>query len=222
MRGAETNLRIQVWNVRACMTDRIIGALTIATDVDVFVLSEYRVPKAGDRIASAMTNAGWKYNMHATIPAGLKGVALFARRPLVPATDMIRAWRPRGVDLRQWIVAARIAGCDLTVCGTYVPYADGPLKEVVWRSLIGCARRHARSRVLFAGDFNSGFAATPLPSHRDWITWAGPNGEGNRLDYAFATPALAPSVHAVAHRHDVREQGISDHSAIVLDVRALR
>jgi exonuclease III len=227
------------------MTERIIAALTSATDVDVHVLSEYRVPKAGDKIASALNKAGWRHALHASIPAGLKGVALFARQPLERAPDLIRTWRSRGHDLTQWIVAARIPRYDLAICGTYIPYADGPLKNAVWNSLIGCARRHARSRVLIAGDFNSGFACdsdtnrsytvapldrmcsvsvdtwravTPVPAHCDWITWAGPNGKGNRLDYAFATRALAPSIKVVSHRHELREQGVSDHSAIVVDV----
>jgi exonuclease III len=227
------------------MTDRVITALTSAVDVDVFVLSEYRVPKAGDRIAAALTSAGWEHSLHATIPTGLKGVAMFARQPLEPARDLIRAWRPRDLDLTQWIVVARIPAFDMAVCGTYVPYADGPLKSATWNALIGCAKRNQRERVLLAGDFNSCFStdsdtstgytvdplrrmcsvavdtwrvATPIPPHRDVITWAGPNGKGNRLDFAFATPALAPYVRSVSHRHDLRTNGVSDHSAIIVDL----
>jgi exonuclease III len=227
------------------MTDRVSTALTSAVDVDVFVLSEYRVPKAGDRITATLSSAGWAHSLHATIPTGLKGVAIFARHPLEPARDLIRAWGPRGLDLTQWIVAARIPTFDLAVCGTYVPYADGPLKSATWNALIGCARRNQRERVLIAGDFNSCFstdsdtstgytvdplrrmcavsvdtwrAATPIPSHRDVITWTGPNGKGNRLDFAFATPGLAPHVKSVFHRHDVRTDRVSDHSAIIVDL----
>jgi endonuclease/exonuclease/phosphatase family metal-dependent hydrolase len=127
-----------------------------------------------------------------------------------------------------------------------MPFPDGPLKEAIWETLIDIAIRHQRSRLLIAGDFNScypheadsgrGYTVEPLrrmasvavdvwrekvpaPSHRDQITWNGPNGLGNRIDFVFATKRLARDIISARHRHDVRERRISDHSAVVVDVR---
>jgi len=38
------------------------------------------------------------------------------------------------------------------------------------------------------------------------------------LDHAFATPALAARVQGCRYSHAVREAGISDHSAMIVDV----
>lgn len=239
--------RVVSWNVRASMTDRVIDTLVSDDAVDLYVLSEYRVPKAGDRIAERLHDAGWIHALRATIPEKLKGVALFSKSQLVQHRALIAKWTTNGHTLDQWLVSAHIPDANLSVIGAYVPYPDGPLKEAVWGALIGAAKKHGEKRLIIAGDFNSAWSheadtgtgytwwslddmakvATDLwrhsntrPPKRDQITWEGPNGKGNRIDFAFGTRALLPALSTVRHRHDVRQSKISDHSQIVIEVAA--
>lgn len=240
-----TPLRVVSWNVRASMTSRVLDELCSDPTVDLFVLSEYRIPRRGDLIRARLADAGWKHALHSHTAAGQKGVAVFAKHPLKPAPELLDRWRPRGHDLSRWIVAASLPSAGVSVVGTYVPFPDGALKEAVWQALIGAAKRHRMARLLIAGDFNSCFpheadsgrgytiepltrmaaaaidlwrAAVPSPGERDQITWAGPNGMGNRIDFVFGTPGIASMVTAAAHRHEIRERGISDHAPVVIDL----
>ena len=45
----------------------------------------------------------------------------------------------------------------------------------------------------------------------------GANGNGFRLDHAFVTPALLPSVGRCWYSHGEREAGISDHSILMVE-----
>jgi exonuclease III len=238
--------RIVAWNVRASMTARVMDELCADPTVDLYVLSEYRVPKAGDLIAARLAECGWSYSHRSVIPAATKGVALFSRTPLKPADTRIREWTPRGNSLRQWITSADVPAAGLSIIGAYVPFPDGPLKEAVWSALVRAAKDNPRKRLLIAGDFNSchphdadtgrGYTTwsldemkkvaydlwslhNPSPSNRDQITWHGPNGMGNRIDFAFGTDALRESLLSAVHRHEPRISNISDHSQLVVDLR---
>lgn len=46
--------------------------------------------------------------------------------------------------------------------------------------------------------------------------WFSSAGNGLRIDHAFATPALMVDVVAVAYSHRERQEGVSDHSPLVL------
>jgi len=59
---------------------------------------------------------------------------------------------------------------------------------------------------------------------RDRFTWysQGKYGtSGIRLDYAFLSPALTGALIDARHDHAVREQGLSDHSALIVDLEQM-
>jgi exonuclease III len=106
------------------------------------------------------------------------------------------------------------------------------------------ARQHERIVVL--GDFNIGAAGSDCPSPvscmdvfpqlsaSGWIdAWARCNpGRGDfsyvhrskagrslwRIDHAFVSPALAPAVRSCRYSHSEREQGLSDHSMLIMEI----
>lgn len=233
--------RILSWNIRASMTPRVLDAVCADPAVDLLVLSEYRVPKAGDLVAERLRTHGWPHAAHASIPVRQKGVAIFSRHPLRPAPHLVAQTH----RFAQWIVSVQVPLADLAVIGAYVPFADGPEKDAVWGALIDAAARNREMALVIAGDFNSclpheadsgrGYTVEPLqrmrrvvtdlwetsvraPTPRDQITWEGPNGKGNRIDFAFGTPSVVRRVLHAEHRHALRHGKASDHSGVIVDL----
>jgi exonuclease III len=228
------------------MTPRVLDALCSDSSVDLFVLTEYRVPKAGDLVRERLGSSGWPFALHSRTADGAKGIAMYSKSPLEAAPQLIANWRPAGVDLRPHVVAATVESARVAVVGTYVPFPDGALKDALWAALIGCAERHRTTPLAVVGDFNSchpheadsgrGYTVEPLermsevavdlwrlaverPRPRDQITWSGPNGLGNRIDFVFATPPLATRLVDAKHLHELRERKVSDHSMVMVDFK---
>jgi exonuclease III len=60
------------------------------------------------------------------------------------------------------------------------------------------------------------------PGETEW-TWysklkGGVRGNGFRLDHAFATPSLMRRITSCRYSHAPREAGVSDHSALIVEV----
>ncbi|MGE0415996.1 MAG: endonuclease/exonuclease/phosphatase family protein, partial [Acetobacteraceae bacterium] len=115
-----------------------------------------------------------------------------------------------------------------------------------WEAVIHAARS-GQAPSLFIGDFNTGrndldkapngtrFVRADFmdqittsgyvdlwrvrhPEHREY-SWFSPQGQnGFRLDHAFGTEALSQQVLDCRYDHNVRNEGLSDHSALIVDV----
>ena len=56
------------------------------------------------------------------------------------------------------------------------------------------------------------------PDDREYTWYSRPRNNGFRLDHAFLSPELAPSLQSARHVHSTRAEGVTDHSAIVVDL----
>ena len=57
------------------------------------------------------------------------------------------------------------------------------------------------------------------PDAREY-TWYSNYGNGFRLDHAFLSPSLAPRLVSSTYRHETRAHGVTDHSALVVELAA--
>jgi exonuclease III len=55
------------------------------------------------------------------------------------------------------------------------------------------------------------------PDGREF-SWYSTRGNGFRIDHAFLSPALAGRAGEIRYSHDERTSGLSDHSALLLDL----
>ena len=53
----------------------------------------------------------------------------------------------------------------------------------------------------------------------DRWTWYSPKGNGRRLDYIFVSPELKPLIVSAKHIHDFRKSKLTDHSAVLLELK---
>jgi exonuclease III len=230
--------RLLAWNIRqggGTRLSRIIAAI-VQHEADVVIISEYRGGESGERLRAALAAIGYAHMTATTPPAGGNGVLIAARRPFDdggPLTD--------GLPEPHRIVRAYVG--PLRIYGVYMPNL---LKKVpYWQALIAAlAAEPLQADALAIGDFNTCRAYVDEPGAIDpcahfldevaavgfcdlWrqrypdgreFSWYSTRGNGFRIDHAFLSPTLVGRAAAVRYSHDERLSGLSDHSALLLDL----
>lgn len=237
-------MKLMTLNIKGCQTQRILNYVT-SIDVDIMVLTEYRILKSGDKLQPTLAKAGWEYLCSSNPGANERGVLIASRDPVVQKplrTPFLFHYLAPYLDYR--VVEIYVPEKQLLIVGVYVPYYDGEEKDTLWSSLIQYAQQHSGEPYVITGDFNSCterdtegssiYTSQPLhaikrltvdawefhnegsnPPTRDRYTWYSKNS-GIRLDYTFLSPVLRSALQEVEHIHSVREKKVSDHSAVLV------
>ena len=231
-------LRLLAWNIRqggGTRLARIIAAIA-QHEADVLVISEYRGGDSGTRLRAALAAAGYAHVTGATPPAGGNGVLIASRQAFDDGgalTDIVP--EPYRI-VRAYFGALRIYGIYMPNLLKKVPY---------WQALIAAlAAEPLQAEALAIGDFNTCRAYVDEPGAIDacahfldevaavgfcdlWrqrfpggreFSWYSTRGNGFRIDHAFLSLALAGRAGEIRYSHDERTSGLSDHSALLLEL----
>lgn len=232
-------LRILTLNIRHGGGRRVgsIAEVVKSLSPDTVVLTEYRNSALGDALRSALRLEGWKHQVASPTGERVNGVLVAARYQLSLGHTVVSAaaWE------RDRSLVVRSEPC--IVVAVYFP--PEPKKIRSWERLLVTARALAQEPVLLIGDFNTGkhyldeAGATFIgpeylerlegigyvdawralnPTGREY-TWFSSAGNGFRLDYAFLSPALAPTLLDARHIAWPRLLGITDHSALIVELQ---
>jgi exodeoxyribonuclease-3 len=230
-------MRLLTWNIRAGGGTRLsrIAETLAAHDADVLVLTEYRSGEAGKRLRSALRDLGYAW-LSAVEPPGIRNGVLIAARLKPRLAAHVTAYVPE-----PWrMLAVTIGGVRLF--GIYMPNLRA--KIPYWEALIEASSPHAGGRALALGDFNTCRAFVDEPGATDvtaifldkiqqagfrdlWrdrfpdgreYSWYSHRGNGFRIDHAFASPLLARRIGEIRYSHAERTSGLSDHSALLIDI----
>jgi exodeoxyribonuclease-3 len=231
--------KIVTWNIRhgGGLRAQLAAETLLGFEADLLVITEYRSGTAGTLVKASLDGAGYRLagpqsplRMNSLLVAA-KTVILDSSRLTDRVSEPHRLWR---VELG-WI----------TICATYFP--QGRLKAPYWEAVLAAARS-ATGIALFIGDFNTGtndldkspagtsFACAEYmervrevglvdlwrsryPDQRDF-TWFSAAGNGFRIDHAFAVRELDRRVTGCRILADPRTSGVSDHSALLVEVDA--
>jgi exonuclease III len=139
----------------------------------------------------------------------------------------------------------------LHVWAAHIPgWTDGPVagqaKTRFWDALLGIAMTSAHPTLL-VGDFNTGRhridetgktfnladrfeqltekwtdAWRHIHGDKREFTWFSRSGNGFRIDHAFVTASLSDRLERAEYSQVEREQGVSDHSPLIVDLRDVR
>ena len=232
-------MRLLTWNIRHGGGQRVpaIGAWLARRAPDVVVLTEVRATPPSLQLRAALASRGLIYQCASSSEARVNGVLIASRTPLrreaLPAALACDAQR---------FVIVRCAG--LRIVGAYLPATLATIKPCFTR-MLGETSRWLSGETLLIGDFNAGHAEldceVPMSMHhgrhfqqlhlQGWIdgwraqrgarreySWASHRGNGFRIDHAFLSPRLAPRLRAAHYNHAVRRAGLSDHSALLLEL----
>jgi len=231
-------LRLFAWNIRqggGTRLSRIVAAI-VQHEADVLVLSEYRGGESGERLRAALAASGYAYVTGATPPSGGNGVLIAARQPFDDGGAVTDIVPDPCRMVRAYFGALRIYGIYMPNLLKKVPY---------WEALIAAlAAEPLQAEALAIGDFNTCRAYVDEPGAIDvcahymdgieaigfcdlWrrrylegreFSWYSTRGNGFRIDHAFLSPALAARAGPVRYSHEDRCNGLSDHSALLLDL----
>jgi exodeoxyribonuclease-3 len=216
--------------------ERIVGALR-DHNADFIVLPEYRNNSAGAAIRTWLTSAGYAHHAAGATELPAHNTVLVASR-----TPFTRIEFPElGAEARRCVVV-RLR--RLMIFGVY--FAVMEKKRPLFEFLQRLPKEYLKRETLIFGDMNTGCRywdegrmdlslveefgkllgcgwtdawRARNPGIREW-SWIEPWGRhvGYRLDHALVSPALFPRVQTVRYSHAERESGISDHSALILEL----
>ena len=230
-------MRLLTWNIRAGGGKRLAPILAAISghEADVLVLTEYRSGEAGVRLRAALTDLGYTWLSPIEPPGIRNGVLIAARaqagRVTYVAAHVAEPWR---------MLTVMIGGVRLF--GIYMP--NLLVKVPYWDALIEAGKPHSGRKAIAVGDFNTCRAFVDEPGSFDrtarfmdeiqqagfrdvWrdrypegreYSWYSHRGNGFRVDHAFASPGLARRISTIRYSHAERAVGISDHSALVIDI----
>ncbi len=206
-------------------------------DPDTVIITEYRNNAAGQTIKDIISSGGLCHHSDVDTPPRENTVLAASKLPFsskqVPG---LGRQSHRGV----W---ARFSEMD--VFGFYFPQQYEKL--AFFDAIYSFDRDALSDATLIIGDINTGshyvdeigatfFASKQFEMLSDigWIdvwrtrnpgkreySWFSDTGNGFRVDHAFATPELNKTIERVFYDHSVREQGLSDHSALIVDIPGL-
>jgi len=199
---------------------------------DTIVLSEFRHGGSGTRFQDGLKGLGFPHQMASDIPVRTNGVLVASRHPITVADPGTGSW------LEDRHMVMRTNGLNLVA--VYLP--TGPVKLPSWERLFQTAMRLKDEPTVLIGDFNTGkhwideagatfigpeyidrleslgYADAWRSMHPDGreYTWYSSKGNGFRLDYLFASSAIATRILNAEHIHATRAHMHSDHSGLLV------
>lgn len=227
-------LKILSWNIRQGGGTRI-NKITKAlqnNDADILVLSEFRNNDSGLKIRYNLLRMGYRYQ---NVTAALKNdnaVASFSKLPcnqfLFPKADS---------NFSHNVLISEFEAFDLV--GVYLPHKK---KHKLFDFLIQQAQNEKPS--IIVGDYNTGKNHIDQVGDSFWYTdklealenngyidafrqlngdikeysWFSHQGNLYRYDHTFIHKDLLPIVKSCYYLHPWREEGLSDHSPMILEL----
>jgi exodeoxyribonuclease-3 len=213
----------------------IIDQLELS-DADAIVLTEFRNNSVGARIKAKLSSLGYSVS-HPPVPEKLNSVVVGSRSPILAAHPL----DPTLDDQRHfWVVALGW----IKLCAVYMPL--NIKKLLYWEAVIASSRSNDAPD-LFIGDFNTGnnridlaegasrFTAAHVfddfgqgrfkdawrslnPEAREYTWFSTQRNNGFRLDHAFASELVFSRVSSCCYLHELRTCGLSDHSAMRVEI----
>lgn len=228
-------MRVMLWNARHGGGRRALrfAERALSYDIDVIVVTEFRNNEAGNQIRSVLSSGG-------LIHQSKNDAAPKTNSVLVAAISEFQDLTVPGLGSETHRgVLARFPSFDLL--GLYFP---GKKKKIpIFEAICALELAELNPASCMVGDLNTGrhyidekgarFMASEYFDELErlgWIdswrsrnpetveySWFSHVGNGFRIDHAFSTSTFNDAITGISYTHSVREERLSDHSAMVID-----
>jgi len=227
-------LKVLSWNIRQGGGTRVLKITRKIAEfaAEVVVLSEFRNNDSGAKIRSQLLSSGYRFQQVTNAKSSVNSVALFSKLPcntvLYPHSDP---------EYGHNILSAEYEA--FTVYGMYLPHKK---RHVLFDLLIAEAKKPQPG--IMVGDFNSGKNYVDQKGNSFWYeeklleleklnytdafrlingqvkeySWFSHQGNGYRYDHSYIDDSLSPITKNCFYLHNWREEGLSDHSPMVLEL----
>lgn len=227
-------LKILSWNIRqgGGTRSRKICDNLVASEAQLIVLSEFRNNKSGDRITKTLSQAGYKFQGFSGALGNTNSVAIFSI--IDGETLTFSDIDPKYSDN---IIAIKFEA--FTVYGVYLPHKK---KHILFDFLINEVSQDKSA--IIVGDFNTGKNFIDQKGSSFWYTeelrnlenlgcvdafrhihkdkkefsWFSHLGNGYRYDHSYVSRSIVPIIKECYYLHSWREEKLSDHSPMILEL----
>lgn len=231
--------QILSWNILQGGGKRMTG-ISRAIEVlnpDILILQEYRANKVAMQLHDSLATTGLVNTHHASKDAKSNSVMIASRYDI-----MAKAWTdtlPASQAVRVSVQPTDFSNFD--ILAAHFPHKK---KQIPFFSALLDNDVAFGEHALLIGDLNCGipfedsetktfdnthlFQALLQESWNDsWrsrhrtereYSWISPRGNGYRYDHCLSTQAMDNAINDIRYLHEYREQGLSDHSPVLVTI----
>jgi exonuclease III len=239
-------VKLIAWNIRHGGSNHsALASSLMAHDPDVVVLGEYRAQGSG-RLVEKLKFFGWPYVVTSTVTGKANGVAIVSRVPIEPKAGPLGPLPFDMWAVEAGVLDANLTVLGLYAPLGNSLGSSPQIQQQFWQAVHRMADSRRTERVLLVGDFNTcapgvdgpgvlraadSFqhlstlrwtdvwrACNPGRSDFSWVQRTAKARSNWRIDHAFASPALAGSVRGCRYSHTEREDKLSDHSMLIVEI----
>lgn len=228
-------IQILSWNIRQGGGSRTGKIMKVLTDLrpDIIILSEFRNNHSGQFIRTALLKENYHFQAVSLGKSDTNSVLIVSRFPfntkLFPKSDP---------EFYHNVICAEFDA--FSVYGVYLPHKK---KHLLFNLLIDEVDNSSKPTII-AGDYNTGVNYVDQKGNSFWYTdelstltkkgmidafrhihgdvkeysWFSHQGNGYRYDHTYVDDDLLPIVTQCYYLHKVREENISDHAPMVLEI----
>ncbi len=233
---SDTQLRILSWNIRQGAGNRTvkIAQFIIRSGASIVQLSEYRNNKNGVQLRTHLLRAGYRFQFITAAPGSENSVFIASTL----AADLTLS--PLPLEHRHKYIEVDFGA--FRIMGLYMPHK----KQHKLFHLIEDRINQSANPAMVMGDLNTGKNYVDQKGDSFWYTeefnqllsnrfadafrhfypkksdysWYSHQGNGYRYDHILVDQRLLPIIVDCYYLHEAREQGLSDHSAMLLELKA--
>lgn len=229
--------KILTWNIRQGGGSRL-GKILSTIDghaADVIVLTEFRNNRQGQAIQKYFTQAGFTFTKASSAVPTQNSILIASKAPPLACSTCEELGSESFRCLRIEYPSFYLLGCY---------FAQKQSKLPLWKYIVAFAKTNINRPCIVLGDFNTGKhyedetgktfycsewferlidtgwtdAWRYFATSRQEYTWFSRSGNGFRIDHAFVSPPMLPFLSNCSYSHEERKQGISDHSALLVEL----
>jgi|SRR5690554_7007250 len=232
------SITIGTWNLRHGGGSRINQILNIISEnknIDILVLTEFRNNQNKSIIENELRKQNYQFIETLEVSSRLNSVLIASKTQF----DEVESFQSLDIHYQRIL---RVKAKGLNIYGCYFPGKN--LKKEVFEFLISEIKNKGKENTIITGDINTGKhfidenGATFY--HSDYLekfeklglvdawrkvngekreyTWFSNAGNGFRLDHFFIDENLSDKIVNCEYKHRYREEKISDHSMMILEL----